>query len=133
MIGQRIDRKRRWLKWVAISVTSVLTLGLGWFSIQYLIISKQLDQAKNPAVAAENDAKQTVANVGKLIALPNEKPAIAIVSDEAKLKKQSFFKDAKNGDKVLMYKTARKAILYRPSENKVIEVAFMRDSVLDKN
>lgn len=127
-----VQTKRHWAKRIISGIVCMIILGLAWFSVQYWIVSGQLEQAKNPSIAAENDAKQTTANVGKLIVLPNEKPAIAIVNDEAKLKKQSFFKDAKNGDKVLMYKNARKAILYRPSENKVIEVAFMRDDTTNK-
>jgi hypothetical protein len=72
-------------------------------------------------VQAETDA--LIADVGKLIALPtDEKPTVATITDVDKLKDQPFFKNAKNGDKVLIYTTANKAILYRPSENRIIEV-----------
>ena len=72
-------------------------------------------------VQAEIDA--LVAEVGNLIALPSdEKPTIATVTDVEKVKDQPFFRNAKNGDKVLIYTNARKAILYRPSEKRIIEV-----------
>ena len=52
-----------------------------------------------------------------------ETPALATVSDKEKLKDQQFFLKAENGDKVLVYSQASKAILYRPSTKRVIEVA----------
>jgi hypothetical protein len=70
---------------------------------------------------AENDS--LVAEVGKLIVLPSdEKPTIATVTDAEKIKDQSFFKNAKNGDKIIIYTGTKKAILYRPSEKRIIEV-----------
>ena len=73
------------------------------------------------AIQAEADA--LVSEVGKLIALPgDEKPTVATITDFEKLKDQVFFANAKNDDKVLIYTNAKKAILYRPSEKRVIEV-----------
>lgn len=72
-------------------------------------------------VQAEID--KLVADVGKLIALPkDEKPTVATVTDIEKVKDQPFFKNAKNGDKVLIYTNEKKAILYRPTENLIVEV-----------
>jgi len=72
-------------------------------------------------VQAETDA--LIAEVGKFIALPtDEKPTVATITDVDKLKDQPFFKNAKNGDKIFIYTTANKAILYRPSEKRIIEV-----------
>ncbi len=72
-------------------------------------------------VQAEVD--QLLGDLGKLISLPtDEQPTVATVSDASKLKEQSFFKNAQNGDKVVIYTTARKAILYRPAENRIVEV-----------
>ena len=73
------------------------------------------------AVQAETDA--LVAAVGKLISLPtDETPTIATVTDVSKVKDQPFFKNAVNGDKVLIYTKAQKAILYDPTANKIVEV-----------
>lgn len=79
---------------------------------------------QNPSQTSGEEAKQLVTAVGKLIELPaSEQPTIATVSDKTKLSDQPFFVKAQNGDKVLIYSGAKKAILYRPSINKIIEVA----------
>lgn len=79
-------------------------------------------------IFALNKTKQNITNpselisaVGKLIELPSGTPQIATVSDKTKLASQAFFRNAQNGDKVLIYKD--EAILYRPSTNKLIAVA----------
>lgn len=73
---------------------------------------------------AKKEVETLVAKVGKLIDLPtDESPTIATVSDAEKLKAQAFFIKSQNGDRVLFYTKAKKAILYRPSTNKIIDIA----------
>lgn len=100
----------------------------GYFYTQYTKAKKELQTIKtDPSTlqkAAENEAKKLVADVSKLIELPQgEDPTVATVTDNEKLKEQDFFKNAKNGDKVLIYTNAKKAILFDPKANKVINVA----------
>ncbi len=85
-------------------------------------VAPEVDEAAQEAF--EKEVKDVVAEVGKLILLPEgEVPTIATVSDPGKLQEQTFFKDAKVGDKVLLYTKAKKAYLYRPSLHLLIEVA----------
>jgi len=85
---------------------------------------KYSDIRKNPQSVAQNETKALIAKVGKLIELPtDEEPTIATVSDLEPLKGQTFFDKAKIGFKVLIYTNAKKAILYDPEGNKIIEVA----------
>lgn len=64
-----------------------------------------------------------IAEVGRSIALPtDEKPTVATVTDPTKLGEQAFFRTAEEGDKVLIYTNAKKVVLYRPSERRVVEV-----------
>lgn len=72
---------------------------------------------------ADKELKKTVTQVSKFMVLPDEVPTLATVTDITKLSDQKFFKNAQNGDEVLIYQTAEKAILYRPKINKVVEVA----------
>lgn len=79
----------------------------------------------NPQIAIQKQTEELIAKVGALMNLPSgEAPTVANVSDAAKAKQQSsFFANAQNGDKVLMYVKAGEAILYRPSTNKIVLVA----------
>jgi hypothetical protein len=72
---------------------------------------------------AEAEVLSLQASVGKLIELPDETPTIATVSDKSKLLDQPFFAKAENGDKVLIFTQGKKAIIYRPTTGKIIEVA----------
>lgn len=103
---------------VLMLLLTVAILTAGYFYKKYS------DIRKNPQSVAQNETKALIAKVGKLIELPaDEEPTIATVSDLEPLKGQAFFEKAKIGFKVLIYTNAKKAILYDPEINKIIEVA----------
>ncbi len=82
---------------------------------------------KDPNSIQREENKILLENVDNIVDLPKgEEPTIATVTDESKLSSQPFFANAKKGDKVLIYTGAKKAILYRPSTKKVIEIAPVR-------
>jgi uncharacterized protein HemX len=92
-------------------------------AVGYLVYQNQ-NLKKNPNKIVQADQKKLVDKVGAHIDLPkDEQPSIATVSDKEKLKEQAFFKSAQNGDTLLIYTKAKKAILYRDKEDRVIEVA----------
>lgn len=70
-----------------------------------------------------DEAQKLTGEIGKYIELPNEAPTVVTVADANKVKGQTFFVAAQDGDKVLLFAKAGKAILYRPSTKKVIEMA----------
>jgi len=75
---------------------------------------------------SSNTPTETVGEVGKLISLPqNEEPTIMTVTDLTPLAGQAFFAEAKVGDKVLLYSVSKRAILYRPSEKRIITTATL--------
>lgn len=99
------------------------------FAVIGILVFKHVNSPKTTSGAAE--ISDLSVKVGKLIELPTgETPTVATVSDITKLKDQPFFANAKNGDKVLIYAKAKKAILYRPTENKLIEVALYNPPAL---
>ena len=79
---------------------------------------------ENPDLVSKEEVRSITSSIGRFMELPQgEEPTLATVTDIEKLKDQEFFKSAVNGDKVLIYTQARKAILYRPSTEKIIEFA----------
>lgn len=81
-------------------------------------------QTSDPAAAAAAETASVVAKVGKLMLLPEgETPTVATVSDPAALQNQPFFNGSKQGDKVLIYTNSKKAILYDPVLNKIVNIA----------
>ena len=97
------------------------------FLVAYYYYAKYQDskQSQNNVTSqTEAEIDRLKEKIGVLIELPKgEEPIPATVSDVTKLKDQTFFAKAKNGDKVLVYSKAKLAILYRPSTNKIINVA----------
>ncbi len=69
-----------------------------------------------------NDVHVVIGHVSRHYLLPtNETPALATITDKNKLT-SSFFKQANNGDKVLIYQTNKVAIIYRPNIDRIIAV-----------
>ena len=78
----------------------------------------------NPEVATKNEVKEVTDKLSKIYTLPEgEEPQVATVLDKEKLKDQAFFAKAENGDKVIIYTKSQVAILYRPSENKIVNIS----------
>ena len=116
-------RKRKPLKTIAIIVLVAI---VGLLIYQYIDARqeiKQLQKAPSKSAQSQNDSDAVIAKVSKLTILPAEQPTVATVSDITKLKDQVFFNNAKNGDKVLIFKNSKKAVIYRPSTNQIIEIA----------
>lgn len=119
-LGQSAQSMKRLPQlFIALAIVTLLVLGAGgYFGYQHFIVKNQ-----NSPETAEREAKALAAEIGKVMVLPaDEVPTIATVSDIEKLKNQPFFQNAKNGDKVLIYAKAKKAILYDPKARKIINV-----------
>jgi hypothetical protein len=64
-----------------------------------------------------------VAKAGRHILLPTgEEPTVFTVTEKDKLSGQEFFANSKNGDFVLVYHAAKKAFLYDPVADRIVEV-----------
>lgn len=88
-----------------------------------IFYKKYSDLKRDPQIAANQETQQLIKSVGVHIELPkDETPTIATVQDKNKLKDQPFFASVENDDKILIYTKGRKAIIYRPGADKVINV-----------
>ncbi len=95
----------------------VLAIGFGYYFIQY----KKL--TKDPNAEAKAKTEAAVKAIGALAIIPNDpNTVLANVTDVTKLKGQSFFNDAQNGDEILIFPAAMRAVLYRPSVNKIVNI-----------
>lgn len=112
--GQFGKSSSKWFRLRLITIVIVLAFVGG---IYYHNHSKSTPTGKQTV-------SQVVAKVSQHIVLPSgEQPTLATVSDIDKVKSQPFFAHAANGDEVLIYAKAKKAILYRPSIDRLLEVA----------
>jgi hypothetical protein len=102
---------------------AVIILG-GGYAGAYYFYEKNTQAQDNSQTSTPAETAKLIGEVGKILELPTDEiPTIAIVMDKDKVKGQPFFKNAENGDKLLAYAKNQKAILYRPSTHKIIEVA----------
>ncbi len=118
------NEKNKILLSLIVSVIVIMLLGAAFYGGYFLNNKKAVNIPNESSQIKEVD--ELIEKVGKLMLLPKEEvPTIATVTDKdnKQIKEQAFFKNAQNGDKVIIYVQAGKAILYRPSENKIIEVS----------
>ncbi|MCX6766570.1 MAG: hypothetical protein NT170_02205 [Candidatus Moranbacteria bacterium] len=108
-------------------VKNLLLIAAALLLIIFLAVYFLLAYGKNqsdPNLAIQKETKELTDHIGRFMELPTgEQPTLATVTDQDKLKGQDFFAHAQNGDKLLVWPVARKAILFRPSTGKIIEVS----------
>lgn len=127
--SESVQRKKHSKKFFNLRTLLVVLFGFifigtatsaAYFYWQYRQLSKN-------QVTSEKEIAQMVETVGKLMELPaDESPNLATVTDIEKIKDQPFFARSQNGDKVLFYLKWGKAIMYRPSTHKIIDVTEIK-------
>jgi len=116
---RRTESRDKTILGIGIAILIIVITVSGYVIWREGIFRSRVEPASKEAI----DTKKLIAEVGKLLVLPkDEEPAMATVTDLAALKDKPFFAAARVGDKVLIYAKAGKAILYRPSERKIIAI-----------
>jgi len=118
-----MSKLKQFLTWKTVIGLILILLFLAAIAAGYYYYNSYNKLLKNPDIITKQEVDWLKEKAGKLMQLPtDEDPSIATVLDKTKLKDQAFFANAENGDKILIYTKAKKAILYRPSINKIIEI-----------
>lgn len=113
-------QKKHVLGFFAFLLFAAVASGGGYYYWQYEKVKK------DPTIIAQQEAKFITGKIRAFIDIPkDEQPSIATITDIEKLKDQPFFKKAKNGDKLIIYSKIQKAILYRPTENKIVDFTLV--------
>jgi len=109
---------------VAIGVTVISVFVYRYVQTASTLTLVESDEVKKEA-QVKKEVEGYVKKISTVMILPTGLPTVATVADAEKLKQQPFFKEAINGDKVLIYTDSKRAILYRPSIEKVIDVTTL--------
>lgn len=130
MSETRVVKKSKKAFKISLLIVNVLVIaGLGFTSVFFFL---KYRDAKNNNQTPEQRIVQYEKEIAKTYTLPvGDKPTLADVKSAAELKKdqnnKEFFKDAVDGDILLVYNNSKLGILYRPSAKKIIKagpVAF---------
>jgi hypothetical protein len=120
-------------EWLILILTVLVIGGVLTSAFFYMQYKRTRSQLNDSTVLSDSEVTQLTTTVGKLIELPQgEIPTVATVTDVELLKDQPFFARAQEGDRVLIYKTAKKAILYDPVANRIRDVGPVNiDNTID--
>lgn len=105
-------------KRLVVIVIAVLVASIGSSMFFY----KKYNDLKQSPESVQKKAEVLKNKVAKIISLPDETPVVGTIDDKDKFKDQPFFKDAENGDRILIFNESRKVVLYREKDNRLINV-----------
>ncbi len=97
--------------------------------VSALSTPEQRDNIRGSLVPVDQaEVAELIEKVRSLALVPlDEAPTLATVVDATKISDQPFFRNALVGDKLFVYSGAHTAVIYRPSEGKIVNMAFLVD------
>jgi hypothetical protein len=126
MIQREQKKKFTFKPWVRVALKVLLYVVLvvcGMFLYNIYLVYLQ---SQNKEVSPEAFLKKVKGDIEIVYELPtDEEPSFAILSDVTQLQTQKFFTNAQNGDVLLIYTKNNKALIWRPQEKRLIEVASL--------
>ena len=107
------------------AIGGVASTGFIWLKFNEL--ASQIEE-KTEEQGSEAEMKEIVGKIEKFMELPqDEKPSLLTITDNdlAGIQGQAFFANVLSGDKLLVYTKHSKAILWRPTSQKVIQASII--------
>lgn len=111
---------------ILVVVIVLLTGAIAYLYYQFQQSQKELVKFQDPEFLSQLQKESTQAIIDKvkiLMLLPDEAPTVATLIDVDALREENpeFYADGNNGDMLLVF--TKKAVLYRESDNLIINVA----------
>jgi hypothetical protein len=106
-----------------IALAALISNGVLWSRINMLG-----SKTEKTELDEDRELAEIVAKVGQFITLPKDESPTLLTLTEAELEAvrgQVFFANALIGDKLLIYQNNSKAVLWRPSAEKIIEASII--------
>ena len=127
-VPRKKEVSKKLLTYLLLVLVIVLLGTTGYFYYQFRKLSQGPIGAQ---ITAQEEAQKLATDIGKLMLLPkDEVPTVATITDIEKLKDQLFFRNATNGNKVLIYPNSKLAIIYDPKANLIVNVGPINFSQL---
>ena len=128
--NQKSGEKNGKLRWVfrgiQILFYIVILAGLGWSFKSYQNAKReimQLSSLNGQTDLRNKQVEQLVAKAGKHVILPEEQPVVVNIENaRAMAQEEPFYKDARDNDKVLVFAKEKKALIYRPDEDIIVNM-----------
>ena len=120
-------------------INIILIIALALLGYGYYLKQKELKLLSDPTAkteAVKKAVEDIVAKAGKIALLPKgELPEVLTINDaESAIKQQPSLVGVVNGDNILVYAKASKAVIYSPSRNIIVNVLpifFQQDKGTD--
>ena len=110
-------------KKIYLLIILVLVALCSYLFLQYRSVSK------DPNLASKEKTAKIISEISNLVVIPNDPNAVlATVTDFTKLRDQHFFINAQNGDYIAIFPSVMKAVLYRPSLNKIVDIGPLQST-----
>ncbi len=115
---------------IFILIVGLVALGLGIaVTLYYNHIKQELRLIATPAgqeAAAKEEVQETLAELKKLVVVPDEDPVVATIRNVEELQKESaFYKGASNGDKLILFSQSQRAYIYSRSQHKLVNAGSL--------
>ena len=122
-------KKRKLINIVVIFVAIVALVfgGFFYYKLHRLEDNTNVNAKSEKVILKEKN--NLISKIGELYVLPGgEMPTVATVSDPKALKDQGFLVESMIGDKFFFFTKAKKAVLYRPSLGKIIDIVSINNA-----